>query len=457
MMFSTRRSLASAAVVAAVFTAIALVPRGARSAADDGDWPQWRGPGGLGLSSDTSFVTEWSPTSNIKWKTEIPGRGHSSPVVWGDRIYLTTSIKGEQVPGRKAPVHLGFDRLPGYLHPDAMDVDYKHTLQVLAIDAKSGRILWTKTAYDGLMADDRHRQNTYASPTVATDGKLVYAFFESAGLYAYDVDGKLVWQASLGNIIKAGLGPGTSPVIYRDLLILQCDQEMGDGSAIVALDRQTGKQVWRADRTTRRSWATPLIVRAGDHDELITSGAEMVIGYDPSTGKELRRAPGTDSHPIPSPVTAHGMVFMTAGSQAKRAIAIRLGGSGNLANTPAIAWRYNKGTAYVTSPILVGQYLYLVSDAGLMTCLDVDTGELKYEGGRVPVATTFKASPVAFGDKILLTSEEGDTFVIKAGTTHEVLRTNSIGEVVWASPALSRGTIYIRGDKHLFAIGKDTK
>jgi outer membrane protein assembly factor BamB len=440
-------------VLIAGVAAVSSQAPGARTA-DDGNWPQWRGPGGLGVSADTSFVTEWSPTKNIKWKTEIPGSGHSSPVVWGDRIFLTTSIKGEHVPGRKAPVHLDFSKRPGYLHPDAVDVDYKHALQVLAIDAKTGKIVWKVTAYDGLMADDRHRQNTYASPTVVTDGRLVYAFFESAGLYAYDFDGTLVWKSSLGDIIKAGLGPGTSPVLYENLIIVQCDQEMGDGSAIVALDRKTGKEAWRTERATRRSWATPLIVRVGDHHELVASGAEVVTGYDPATGKELWRAPGTESHPIPSPVTGNGLVVMSAGSSSKRALAIRLGGSGNLANTPAVVWRYNKGTAYVTSPILLGKYVYLSTDTGLLTCLDLETGALQYEGGRVPVAATFKASPVAFGDYLLLTSEDGDTFVIKAGTTHEVVRTNSIGEVVWASPALSRGTIYLRGDKHLFAIGQ---
>ena len=415
-------------------------------------WPQWRGPGGLGISPEHDVALEWSPTTNIKWRTEIPGRGHSSPIVWGDRIFLTTSIKGEQVPGRKAPVHLDFSRKPGYVHPDSTDVDYKHALKVLAIDAKSGKILWERVAYDGEMADDRHRKNTYASSTMAADGERAYAFFESAGLYAYTFDGALVWKKDLGGIIKAGLGPGTSPVIYKDLIILQCDQEMGDGSYIVALDRKTGAEVWRANRTNRRSWATPLIVNTGARDELIASGAEAVVSYDPATGKELWRANGTQSHPIPSPVATKGLVFMTAGSQAKVALALRPGGSGDLRDSPSVIWRYNKGTAYVPSPIAVGDYLYLMTDTGLLTCIDALTGERKYEGGRVPVPATFTASPVAIGDWILLTSEDGDTFVVKTGPVHEIVRTNSVGEPVYASPAIANGTIYIRGEKHLFAI-----
>ena len=443
------RTVASVGVLAAALASIPI-----RAANGNGsNWAQWRGPGGLGVSMEAGLPTEWSPTTNIVWKTAIPGRGHSSPIVWGDRIFLTTSFKGELVPGRKAPVHPDFNNRPGYVHPDAVDIEYKHAVKVIAIDAANGKIVWERTAYDGLMYDDHHRKNTYASPTMAADGRLAYAFFESLGLYAYGFDGTLKWHSDLGGVIKAGLGPGTSPVLYEDLVILQCDQEMGAGSFIVALDRASGREVWRTARTNRRSWATPLLVRAGDHDELIASGAESVIAYDPATGKERWRANGTQSHPIPSPVAGHGLVFMTAGSQAKRALAIRLGGTGNLTDSPSIVWRYNKGTAYVPSPILYGKYLYLMTDTGLLTCLDAVTGERMYEGGRVPVPATFTASAVAFDDRIFLTSEDGDTFVIKAGPAHEVLRTNSVGEPVYASPAIANGRIYIRGEHHLFAIG----
>ena len=424
-------------------------------------WPQWRGPGGQGISTEKNLPTEWSPATdgkpavNITWKTEIPGRGHSSPIVAGNLVFVTTAIKGEEVPGRKAPVHLDFQKQPGYLHPDAVDVEFKHTLKVYAIDASTGKIAWERTAYDGVMFDDRHRKNTYASSTMATDGERAYAFFESLGLYAYDFKGNLAWKKDLGPIIKAGLGPGTSPIVYKDLLILQCDQEMGDGSFIIALNRKNGEEVWRVNRSNRRSWATPLVVNSGSRDELIASGAEAVIAYDPATGRELWRANGTQSHPIPSPVTTKGLIFLTAGSSAKVVMAMRPGGSGDLKDAAeTLVWRYNKGAAYVPSPIAVGDYLYLVSDAGLMTCLDAVTGERKYEGGRVPVPGAFFASPVAFDDKILLTSEDGDSFVVKAGPVHEVLRTNSVGEPVYTSPAIANGTIYIRGARHLFAIRK---
>jgi outer membrane protein assembly factor BamB len=421
---------------------------GAPGAADD-NWAQWRGPQGLGIGAGT-YPEIWSDRDHVAWKTEIPGRGHSSPIVWGDRIYLTTSIEGAQIPGRTAPDHLGFDFRPGYLHPDSVAVDYAQTLKVLAVDATNGRILWERTVHDGPVYDNRHRKNTYASASVVTDGRMVYASFESEGFYAFDIDGNLKWKVSFGGMAKAGLGPGTSPILFERLVILQADLEMGEGSSIIALDRETGKEVWRANRPkNRRSWATPLLVTAGGRTELIASGAEAVVAYDPATGRELWRTDGTRSHPIPSFVAGQDLVFATAGSQSKVAFAIR---PGDRPDADRIAWRYNKGTAYVPSPIFYRDYFYLLTDAGIITCLDPKTGALVYEGGRVPVPATFTASPVAFGDKILVTSEDGDTFVIRAGPKFEVVRTNSIGEPVYASLALARGTIYIRGERHLFAI-----
>lgn len=434
----------------AIAATLLLPPSSSIPAAED-NWPQWRGPSGRGVSDAPDYPAEWGPQTNVAWKTPVPGRGHSSPVVWGDRIFLTTSIEGAHVPDHHAPDHLGYDLKPGYLHPDSVGVDHRYELRVIAFDARTGRQVWERTAYDGLMYDNRHRKNTYASSTPVTDGRLVYAFFEAAGVYAYDYAGALVWKASLGNIAKAGMGPGTSPILFEDLLILQADQEMGAGSAIVALDKRTGTEVWRTTRTTRRSWATPLIVSAGTRVELIASGAEMVAGYDPRTGRELWRSRGTESHPIPSAVAGLGLVFFTAGSQAKRAMAVRPGGTGDVTGS-AIVWSYRKGTAYVPSPILHGKFLYLMTDAGLMTCLDALTGAVQYEGGRPPVPATFTSSLVAYGDRLLMTSEDGDTFVIKAGPAHEVLRTNSIGEPVYASLALADRTIFIRGERHLFAV-----
>lgn len=441
-----RHLLASAAIVCLL--SLHLVGQNRSAPAADA-WPQWRGPNGAGIGQGT-YPDRWSPTEHVAWKTEIPGRGHSSPSVWGNRLYVTTSIEGAAIPGWKAPVHLGFDRKPGYVNADSTGVGHQLTLKVYALEASTGRIVWERTAFEGPPYDDRHRSNTYASSTIATDGKLLYVYFEWAGLYAYDLNGKLKWRVDLGNMAKAGLGPGTSPLLYGNLVILQCDQEMGEGSFIAAFERTTGKQVWRTVRTTRRSWATPIVVTAGGRDELIASGAETVIAYDPKTGTELWTAPGTVSHPIPSSVTGRGLVFANAGSQTKVLMALKPGVVEDA--TSRVAWKYNKGTAYVASPIFYRDYLYLVTDGGVMTCLDPVTGAVQYDNGRLPVPATVRSSLVAFDGKILVTTEDGDTFVIKAGPAHEVLATNSIGEPVWASLALARGMVFIRGQQHVFGI-----
>ncbi len=431
----------------------ALIFCGGRALAGENDWPQWRGPHGSGISPETNLPTEWSDTRNVLWKTRIPGMGHSSPIVWGNRIFLTTSVEGAPIPGRTRVIHKDA-KGEEYIHPDSMGADHNYSLRVLSIDRDTGRVLWQHEVYDGPVQDDRHRRNTYASCTPVTDGRYVYFFFEAQGLYCYDFDGNQIWKASFPDWLKGGMGPGISPVLYENLVILQCDRELGEGSYITALDKGTGKTVWKTERKNRRSWATPLLVAAGGRTELVTSGVEAVISYDPATGKELWRSKGVVSHAIPSLVTGHGMVFATAGSGAKVAMGIKLGGSGNITDTPHLVWEYRKGTAYVPSPILYGDYLYLMTEAGLLTCLDARTGEVKYEGGRVPIAASFKASPVAFEGMILLTSEDGDSFVIKAGPEHEVLRTNSLGEPIWASPAISHGRIFIRTDRHLYCIGK---
>ncbi len=373
-------------------------------------------------------------------------------MVWGDRIFLTTAIEGEVVPGAKGVRHVieGQD----FVHPQGVGDDRRHTFKVLALDARDGRVLWEKVAHEGLPYDTRHQRGSFASQTPVTDGKLVYAFFGSEGLlFAYQMDGRLAWKAALGGIATVGVGVGTSPVLYKDLLILQCDEDNGDASFITALDKRTGREVWRVPRMVQVSWATPVLVRAGGRDELVTSGTEWIIAYAPATGAELWRAKGLASNAVPSPVVVGDVVVVSAGYPEKLAMGIRAGGRGDVTDTPRVLWKHAKGTAYVPSPIAYGGYVYLVTDKGIVTCLDAQTGEVKYEGGRVPIPATMMASPVAFDGKILLSSMEGDTFVIRAGPVHEVLRTNTLGEAIAASPALARGRIFIRGESHLYAIG----
>lgn len=412
------------------------------------NWPGWRGPGGTGVSSSPSFPVEWNQ-SNIRWKTPIPGRGHSSPVVWRDTVFLTTAIEGEVVPGReKKPEHdLGGQV---FVHPDMVSHDRRQTMKVIALDAKSGSVLWERTAYDGPVADGRHRKSSFASATPVTDGDIVVANFGTEGLYAYGIDGELNWKRDLGEIRTLGLGYATSPVMHGDVVFVQCDEDNGERSFIAAFDKKTGKEMWRRSRPVQSSWATPVVVDG----QLVTAGTEFIIAYEPATGAERWRTKGVASNTIPSPVYGHGLIYMTAGYPAKSVLAIKpvCGSAGLQACGADISWTYARGTAYVTSPILVGDVLYLSTDRGIITALNAKTGEIIYEGGRVPVPATFTASMVAFGDRILQSSEDGDVFVIQAGPEHEIIATNKLGEPIYASPALSDGTIYIRGEKHVYAI-----
>jgi len=442
------RRIALTLILALIATGLGSFTRNAAA----GNWPQWRGPDGTGVSNEKNLPTEWGPTKNIKWKTAIEGRSHSSPIVWGNRVFLTTAIEGAVVPGAKAVKHV-LEGDKEFLHPDSVGADHKHTFKVLCIDRESGKILWQSTAWEGTPYDNRHRKSSYAASTPTTDGKLVYAFFGTEGLYAYDFKGNLAWKAQLGNLGTVGMGTGTSPILFENLVIVQCDEENGEASFIVALDKKTGKEVWKTPRKVQVSWSTPILVRTATRAELITSGTEFLISYDPATGKELWRHKGVESNAIPSPVANSEMAYLVAGFPAKIAYAIKLGQNGDLTGTPNVPWKYEKGTAYVPSPILYGDYLYLTTDRGILTCIDAKTGEVKYEGGRIPIPATFTASPVAFENKILMTSEDGDTFIIKAGPKHEILGTNSVGEPVYASPAIADGRIFIRGEKNLYCIG----
>jgi outer membrane protein assembly factor BamB len=423
------------------------------SRAAEANWPQWRGPSGLGVSAERNLPDQWGPAKNVKWKTAIPGKSHSSPIVWGKRVFLTTAVEGDVVAGAKAVRHVTPDG-KDWQHPESVGADRKHTFKTLALDRDTGKILWERTSWEGTPYDDRHRKSSYAASTPATDGRAVFAYFGPEGLYAYDFDGKLLWKTNVGKIGSVGLGTGTSPVIYKNLVIIQGDSDFGENSALVAFDKKTGKEVWRVARKVQVSWATPVIVRTPKRAELVTSGAESVVAYDPLTGKELWHSKGLGSNAIPSPVANSDMVYLFAGYPVKITYALRLGASGDLTETPNVAWQYAKGTAYVPSPILYNELLYLMSDKGILTALDAKTGKIVYEGGRIPVPAAFTASPVAADGRLFLTSEDGDTFVVKAGPTHEVIGTNTVGEPVYASPAIAAGRIFIRGERHLYCIGK---
>ena len=432
-------------------TALSVLALGSSLAAFGPTWPQWRGPDGQGISDETTLPTEWSRTTNVLWTAPVPGRGFSSPIVWNSVVFLTTAIEGDMIPGAGPAKHM----LEGepFVHPDAVPGNRRQTLKVLALDADTGQMLWERVAYDGPTYDSRHKAGSFANTTPATDGELVYVWFGLEGMYAYDFSGTLKWKKSLGKIPTLGLGTSSSPVLFENLVILQCDEDEGEHSFIVALDKHDGHEVWRTPRKVQASWSSPVIARGSTTTELVASGSEFVIGYDPRTGKELWRVLGTGGWTVPTPIVAHDIVVASAASPKKRAVAVRLGGRGDITGTKQVVWERDRGTGYTPSSIAYGDYAYILTDAGLLTCVDIRTGEVQYQGARPPTPARFSSSPIAFDGKLLISDEQGDTYVIAAGPKYELLRTNTLDEPIQASPAAANGRLYIRTATRLYSIG----
>ena len=423
------------------------------------NWPSFRGRNASGVQEGASVPTVWDAEKsvNLAWKTPLPGLGHSSPVVWEDRVFITTAITSSD--------RVDFTHGPTQSVASAKDVS-KHTWALYCVNKLTGRIMWNRTAIEGVPRVKRHVKASHANSTPATDGRYVVALFGSEGLYCYDLNGKLLWKQDLG-ILDGGWSPdpsshwgfGSSPIIYRHLVIVQCDSQKD--SFIAAYNLKDGKRAWLTPRDEDTSWSSPSIYEGKIGDELIASGTKYYRGYDPLTGKELwRLADGSDVK-IPTPVSADGLVFVGGGSShAKRAFyAIRGGSRGEVtpagaATNSGVAWQ-NRAVPHVLTPIVYGGFLYVSTDNGVLTQYNAKTGEMTYReriGGR---GSAFSASPVAADGKLFFTSEDGEVFVVRAGAEYELLSTNAMGEVVMATPAISNGLLIIRGQHHLFGIRED--
>ena len=382
-------------------------------------WPRWRGPSGQGVVEGTGYPDTWSDTTNVLWKTSVPGSGHSSPIVWNDRIFLTTSRNGGQ------------------------------RVSILCFRRSDGTLLWETDAPEG-RAEYVHGKNSPAAATATTDGERVYASFGSRGMLAVDFDGNIVWHRDLGRIDNYH-GPAGSPLLYRDTVIIYQDQN--GGAFVIALDTRTGETRWRTDRSASVGWGTPIAVTVGDHDELIVSSQRQVQSYDPVSGEELWSCGGNLFEVIPTPVVGHGLIFCASG-RAGPTLAIRPGGRGDVSDTH-VAWKTTRGSPFVPSPVVYGDYLYQLNDmSSIITCLNARTGEAVWQErlGR-PRREGISASPVVVDDKLFVTNDDGQTFVLKTGPEFELLHTNDIGARTLASPALVDGIWYIRTSQELIAIG----
>jgi outer membrane protein assembly factor BamB len=385
-------------------------------------WPRWRGPSGQGLVAPGKYANTWSPTSNVKWRSRLPGTGNSSPIVWEDRVYVTTAQ------------------------------EFGGKLSLVAIARADGRKLW-ETFVPQQGVERVHEKNGYASATPATDGRLIYASFGRHGLVAFDRDGKIVWHRRFG-VIDNYHGPAGSPVLYKDRVFLYQDHNgtTGQSAFVAAFDAQTGKTLWETPRTETVGWGTPVMITAGGRDELVVNSQRRVAAYDPLTGKELWTVRGMTFEVIPTPVVGDNLVFASSG-RAGPTFAIRPGGSGDVTSTHVV-WSTPKGSPFVPSGVVHDGLLYLINDMqSILTVYEAKSGDLVYQG-RLGVAQRegFSASPVVVNGEVFLTNDDGETFVVKAGREFNLMHTNTLGERTLASPALVDGVWYWRTASSLVAI-----
>jgi outer membrane protein assembly factor BamB len=431
----------------------------ANSVAPNDHWPQWRGPFFNGMAR-TAAPLEFSDTKNIKWKVAIPGRGFSTPVIWGDRIFLTTAVPtGKTVSAEPAAPPPAQNQNPpggrgqGRGGPGGgVGAGVEHKFVVMCLDRKTGKTLWERVAKIATPHEGYHRQyGSFASNSPLTDGRFVYASFGSRGVYCYDFNGKLIWEKDLGVRMRIRLqfGEGSAPVLHGNLLILNYDQE--SDSFIVALDKRNGKEIWRTPRSEGSAWSTPFIADHKGRKEVVVSASNKVRAYDLDNGKLIWECAGLGSNVIPMPAQQNDVIYAMSGHRDPKLMAIRLGREGDLTGSDAIIWSQTRGTSYTASPVLHDNKFYTLTDNAMLSCFNATTGEPYYHLKRLPQPDNFKASPVGAGGKLYLASESGVVTIVKMGEQFEVLATNTLADQSFiSSPVVAQGELYLRSKTHLF-------
>lgn len=394
-----------------------------------GNWPHWRGESGNGVSTTANPPTQWSATKNVKWKVAVPGLGSSSPVIWEDRVFVTSAVG----PGGNKPLQF----------------------TVFCFDRKSGDIKWQKTAVTAVPHQGTHNTNGFASASPCTDGKHVYAHFGSRGLYCYTMDGDLKWKRDDFPPMNTrnGFGEGSSPTLEGDKILVPWDH---DGqSFLYALNKLTGKDIWKTPRDASTCWSTPLVVEHAGKKQIVMNGQRIARAYDLETGKELWHCSGQTERPAASPVAKDGVVYVGSGFRGAYLGAFRLDSQGDIKGSKSVAWEIDRDTPDVASPLLSSGRIYYYKDkSGVLTCVDAATGKLHFGPVRVPGLQTIYASPIAAGGHVYLTDRNGVTVVIKDADKFEVVATNAVNETVDATPAPVDRELFIRGQKHLFCIAE---
>ena len=411
-------------------------------------WPQWRGPLGTGVAPDADPPVQWSEDDNVRWKSPLPGLGHSTPVVWGDRVFLTTAVPyGEKLPPRYSGRPGAHDNLP---------VTQRHKFVVLAMARDSGKLLWEKVVHQDLPHEGGHNTASLASNSPVTDGEHVFASFGSHGLYCLDLDGKVVWQTKLGKMhSKHGHGEGSSPALHGDTLIVNFDHE-GD-SFLVAFEKRSGRQQWRASRDEVTSWATPIIVEVDGRPQVIVSGTDRIRGYDLESGQIIWECGGMAANIVATPVYADGLVFAGSSYEKRALLAIRVAGAeGDITDSDHVVWSRFRGTPYVPSPLLYGDALYFLTHyQGILSRVDAATGNDKPGAFRLGRLRNIYASPVGAAGRVYITDLDGATMVISHEEVPRLLAVNQLDDSFSASAVLVGDQLLLRGAKHLYCLARE--
>jgi outer membrane protein assembly factor BamB len=413
------------------------------------NWPQWRGPLFTGVAPHADPPLEWSESANVRWKTAIPGKGHSTPVVWGDRVFLTTAIPvGDAFEPR-------IDDAPG-TH-DSIPVTQSHRFVALALDRANGKILWQVVLKEAIPHEGGHYTGSYASPSPVTDGEHWYAYFGSRGLHCLDRDGNVIWQQDLGELhTYHNHGEGSSPALYGETIVVDRDQE--GASCLVALDKDTGEVRWKVPRDEATTWSTPIVVEYAGKAQLVTSGTNRVRSYDLETGELLWECAGLSHNVVASPVAGDGMVFAASSYEKQAMLAIRLeGAKGDLSDSDHIVWVRHRSTPYVPSPLLYDGALYFLNHyQGFLSRVIASTGEEPERALRLEGADDIYASPVAAAGRVYVTDRSGLTYVVSSGAHPQILARNRLDETFSASAALAGNELFLRGENFLYCLSQPT-
>lgn len=412
------------------------------------NWHHWRGPYATGVAVDANPPITWSATENIRWKVAIPGVGHATPIIWGDKIFIQTAVEGKKAESEEDDNPFG-----GFFGGRNDGPAYKFDL--LAINRSDGSILWQKTLREVAPHEGTHRDATFASNSPVTDGEFVYAYFGSRGLYCVDMDGNVKWEKDVGTMYKNNtFGEGSSPVLYGDTLVIVQDHE-GD-SFVTAIDKRTGDVLWKTDRNERTTWFSPIIVDNGGKPQVITAGTNRVRSYDLATGKLLWDGDGLTRNAIPSPVAAKGLVYLMSGFRGNVLQAVSLASAtGDITGSDAIVWEYNRDTPYVPSPLLSNGIIYfLKSNDGILSAFNIETGEAYYGPERLKGVSGVYASIVGTGDRLYIAGRNGGVNVVQQGPEFKILAENSLDDSFNASPAIVGNELYLRGGGHLYCIAE---